>query len=79
MEKYLSAVREMYSQFKQKEAHPMEKYVGKLARCTWSGISEVVGYSTWPDGAYSLIVESPKTWGDGVNNVNEKVWGKKSQ
>ena len=63
MEKYLSAVSEMYSQFKKKEAHPMEKYVGRLARCTWGGISEVVGYSTWSDGAYSLIVESPKTWG----------------
>ena len=49
MEKYLSAVREMYSQFKQKEAHPMEKYVGKLARCTWGGISEVVGYSPCPE------------------------------
>lgn len=63
MEKYLSAVSEMYSQFKKKEVHPMEKYVGRLARCTWGGISEVVGYSMWPDGEYSLIVESPKTRG----------------
>ena len=30
MEKYLSAVREMYSQFKKKEAHPIEKYIGRL-------------------------------------------------
>lgn len=29
MEKYLSAVSEMYSQFKKKEAHPLEKYVGR--------------------------------------------------
>lgn len=63
MEKYLSAVSEMYSQFKQKEAHPMEKYVGKLAQCSWGKISEVVGYSTGPDGSHRLIVESPKTWG----------------
>lgn len=26
MEKYSKAVREMYSQFKQREAHPMAKY-----------------------------------------------------
>ena len=32
MEKYLSEVSEMYSQFKKKEAHPMEKYIGRLAR-----------------------------------------------
>lgn len=29
MEKYSKAVSEMYSQFKKKEAHPMEKYIGK--------------------------------------------------
>lgn len=63
MEKYLSAVSEMYSQFKKKEAHPMEKYVGKLARCTWGGISEVVGYSTLPDGYHCLIVGCSKTRG----------------
>lgn len=63
MEKYLSAVREMYSQFKQKEAHPMEKYVGRLARCSWGGISEVVGYSTHPDGLHCLIVGCSKTQG----------------
>lgn len=60
MEKYLSAVSEMYSQFKKKEPC---SYVGRLARGPWGGISEVVGYSTWPDGSYSLIVDSPKTWG----------------
>ena len=57
MEKYSKAVREMYSQFKQKEdhpmemvsrfkqkeAHPMEKYIGRLARCTGGKVSEVVG------------------------------------
>lgn len=29
MKKYLSAVSEMYSQFKKKETHPPEKYVGR--------------------------------------------------
>lgn len=43
MEKYSKAVSEMYSQFKQKEAHPMEKYIGRLAY-TRGGKSEVVGY-----------------------------------
>lgn len=28
MEKYSKAVREMYSQFKKKEAHPMDWYAG---------------------------------------------------
>lgn len=44
MEKYSSAVREMYAQFKQREAHPMEKYLGRLARCR-GGKSRVVGYT----------------------------------
>lgn len=44
MEKYLRTVSEMYSQFKQREAHPMEKYVGRLANCCGEKV-EVVGYS----------------------------------
>lgn len=36
MEKYSKAVSEMYSQFKQKEAHPMEKYIGKHV-AYWGG------------------------------------------
>lgn len=44
MEKYLSAVSEMYSQFKKKEAHPMEKYIGRLANYEGEQL-EVVGYS----------------------------------
>ena len=44
MEKYSKAVSEMYSQFKQKEAHPMEKYIGRLAKCGGKAL-EVVGYS----------------------------------
>jgi hypothetical protein len=43
MEKYSKAVSEMYSQFKKFEAHPMGKYIGRLANCR--GIDcEVVGY-----------------------------------
>lgn len=43
MEKYSRAVSEMYSQFK-KEAHPMEKYIGRLAK-SGGTVSEVVGYN----------------------------------
>lgn len=43
MEKYSKAVSEMYSQF-EKEAHPMEKYIWRLARCRGEKL-EVVGYS----------------------------------
>ena len=43
MEKYSKAVSEMYSQFKQKEAHPMEKYVGRLVNYEGEQL-EVVGY-----------------------------------
>ena len=63
MEKYLSAVSEMYSQFKKKEAHPMEKYIGKLARSGWGAVSEVVGYSRRPDGSYALIVDFSESGG----------------
>lgn len=62
MEEYLKAVSEMYSQFKKKEAHPMEKYIGKHAN--YLGCEEeVVGYTTWPDGLYSLIVDSSQKEG----------------
>ena len=43
MEKYSKAVREMYSQFKKGEAHPLEKYIGRLANC-YGEKMEVVGY-----------------------------------
>lgn len=44
MEKYSKAVSEMYSQFKKREAHPMEKYIGRLANVCGEKL-EVVGYS----------------------------------
>ena len=57
MEKYSKAVSEMYSQFKQKEARPMEKYIGRLA--VYLGkIREVVGYTSRPDGSYGLIADA---------------------
>lgn len=44
MEKYSKAVSEMYSQFKQREAHQMEKYIGRLVSFSGEKV-EVVGYS----------------------------------
>ena len=44
MEMYSSAVSEMYSQFKQREDHPLKKYVGRLANYEGEQL-EVVGYS----------------------------------
>lgn len=61
MEKYSKAVSEMYSQFKQKEAHPMEKYIGRLAKCNGEK-SEVVGYRG-NEYAFPLIVDAFKTEG----------------
>lgn len=62
MEKYSKAVSEMYSQFKQKEAHPMEKYIGKHVVCMGHE-EEVVGYTKWSDGSYSLIIDSSQGGG----------------
>ena len=59
MEKYSKAVSEMYSQFKQREVHPMEKYVGR--HIIYDGRTrEVVGYTTWLDGSCSLIIDASK-------------------
>ena len=44
MEKYSKAVSEMYSQFKQSEANPMGKYIGRLVSFSGEKV-EVVGYS----------------------------------
>lgn len=61
MEKYSKAVSEMYSQFKQKEAHPMEKYVGRLVSLFDEKV-EVVGYRD-NEYIYPLIVEASKIEG----------------
>lgn len=58
MEKYSKAVSEMYSQFKPGEAHPGEKYIGRLVRCSRGEVSEVVGYTEYWDGSYSLIADA---------------------
>lgn len=57
MEKYSKAVSEMYSQFKKVEAHPMEKYIGRLARCRGEKL-EVVGYSVGALGGFCLIADA---------------------
>lgn len=54
MEKYSKAVSEMYSQFKQREAHPAEKYVGRYVQFKGQKL-EVIGYSKdslWGDGCF---------------------------
>lgn len=58
MEKYSKAVSEMYSQFKPKEAHPMAKYIGRLANFYGEKL-EVVGYGrNGTTGEPLLIVEA---------------------
>ena len=76
MEKYSKAVSEMYSQFKQREAHPMEKYIGKLARCARGEVLKVVGYSRRSDGSYALIVDSPESGGWTELEPNDTVFKK---
>ena len=63
MEKYSKAVSEMYSQFKKVEAHPLEKFIGRLATLSGEQV-EVVGYSC-NDSADEplLIVDASQTDG----------------
>ena len=57
MEKYSKAVSEMYSQFKKREANPMEKYIGRLA--LWGPRQlEVVGYNVDTLGDGCLIADA---------------------
>ena len=76
MEKYLKAVSEMYSQFEKKEAHPMEKYIGRLAWSGWGEVLEVVGYSRRSDGSYNLIVDRSKSGGWTELEPNDTVFKK---
>ena len=62
MENYSEAVREMYSQFKKKEAHPMEKYIGRHVRCDGKTL-EIVGYRRDTDNLGMLIVEASQSEG----------------
>lgn len=59
MEKYSKAVSEMYSQFKKREVHPLEKYIGRMVRCYGERL-EVVGYMCDNDGIAMLIAGAPK-------------------
>ena len=56
MEKYSSAVSEMYSQVKKVKAHRLEKYIGRLAVC-YGKKAEVVGYCTETGSPARLIVD----------------------
>ena len=69
MEKYSKAVSEMYSQFKQREAHPRAKYIGRLASYKGEQL-EVVGYRKDTDGAWELIVDGTKIKGWGWKRLN---------
>ena len=63
MEKYSKAVSEMYSQFEKREAHPMEKYIGRLAKYGGAKL-EIVGYSyNELAGKPMLIADVPRWWG----------------
>lgn len=75
MEKYSKAVSEMYSQFEKREAHPLEKYIGRLANYQDENL-EVVGYShSVLDGEPLLIIDTSTVggWPDlGPNDVVRK-------
>lgn len=60
MEKYSKAVSEMYSQFKQREVHPMERYIGRC-EAYLGEIREVVGNTFQPDDPSNLIANSSGT------------------
>lgn len=72
MEKYSKAVSEEHLQFEKREAHPAEKYIGRLARCNGGEVSEVVGYTEYWGSACSLIADATSFggWrGLGVDDV----------
>lgn len=83
MEKYSKAVSEMYSQFNQREVHPLEKYIGQLVSFSGEKV-EVVGYghNRLTDGPL-LIIDASQVggWGqsalgpfDVVFKECEKYW-----
>lgn len=72
MEKYLSAVSEMYSQFKKKGAHPMEKYIGRHVR-HGGKILEVVGYRLDKRNFGMLIVDASHSEGWVAVGFNDVV------
>ena len=63
MEKYSRAVSEMYAQFEKREAHPLDKYIGRLAKYGGAKL-EIVGYRRDKlAGEPMLIVDVPRWWG----------------
>ena len=58
MEKYSRAISEMYLQFEQREAHPLEKYIGRLAKCCGEEL-EVVGYAVGTPGDCLIADAAP--------------------
>lgn len=75
MEKYSSAVSEMYAQFKQREAHPLEKYIGRLANCYGAKV-EVVGYCADMSSAAKLILDASQSEGWTVLEPRDVVFKK---
>lgn len=75
MKKYSKAVSEMYSQFKQREVHPLDKYIGRLA--TYRGKKvEVVGYRTDMSSTIKLIVDASQSEGWTVLEPRDVVFKK---
>lgn len=63
MKKHSKAVSEMGSQFKKREADPMEKYIGRPVNL-YGKVSEVVGYShSVLDDKPLLIADASQTGG----------------
>ena len=62
MEKYLRTVSDMYSQFKKREAHPMEKYIGRLVNYYGEEV-EVVGYCADMSSLAKLIIDVSQVGG----------------
>ena len=82
MEKYLRTVSNMYSQFKQRKAHPMEKYIGRLVSFSGEEV-EVVGYCADMSSLAKLIIDASQVGGwdqsalepfDVVFKECEKYW-----
>ena len=71
MENYSKAVNGMYSQVREREAHPMEKYIGRLANFCGAKL-EVVGYSVTFDGVWVLIVDASKVKSCGWYSLDEE-------
>lgn len=73
MEAYSKAVREMYSQFKKVESHPMEKYVGRHV-FRFGRTLEVVGCRCGKGSSEMLIIEAPKSEGWKVIEPHDVVF-----